>query len=467
MSSETHSRVAAPAVARLFGTDGVRGLANADLTPELALAVAVAAAHVLVESREGGVAAARARGTRPVAVVGRDPRASGEFLEAAVTAGLASAGLDVIRVGVIPTPGVAYLTQTLRADLGVTISASHNAMPDNGIKLFDRFGYKLSDEVEEQIEARIHEPWQRPVGAGVGRVYDDSEAVVRYIDHLVGTAPARLDGLRVVVDCAHGSASRVAPEVYRRLGARVHTLGAEPNGLNINDDIGSTHPAQLQKMVVEIGADLGIAHDGDADRCLAVDADGQLVDGDQILAICALAMREAGHLTDDTVVSTVMANLGFKLAMAEQGVTLVETAVGDRYVLEVMRRDGFTLGGEQSGHVLFTRHATTGDGTLTAVQLMARMAVTGRTLADLAAVMNRLPQLLINVRVEDKGKADGSVELAEAVANAERTLGSTGRVLVRPSGTEPIVRVMVEAADPVAARDVAESLAEVVGRVLG
>ena len=452
--------------ARLFGTDGVRGLANADLTPELALGIAVAAAHVLVESRDGGVAAARARGTRPVAVVGRDPRASGEFLEAAVTAGLASAGLDVIRVGVIPTPGVAYLTQTLRADLGVTISASHNAMPDNGIKLFDRFGYKLSDEVEEQIEARLAEPWQRPTGGGVGRVYDDPQAVVRYIDHLVGTAPARLDGLRVVVDCAHGSASTVAPEVYRRLGARVYTLGAEPNGLNINDEVGSTHPEQLQKMVVDLGADLGIAHDGDADRCLAVDADGQLVDGDQILAICALALREAGELVDDTVVSTVMANLGFKLAMAGQGVSLVETAVGDRYVLEVMLRDGFVLGGEQSGHVLFTRHATTGDGTLTAVQLMARMAATGRPLGDLAGVMDRLPQLLINVRVEDKSKADGSVELADAVAAAEVRLGATGRVLVRPSGTEPIVRVMVEAADQVVAREVAESLAEVVARAL-
>jgi phosphoglucosamine mutase len=398
--------------------------------------------------------------------VGRDPRASGEFLEAAVAAGLASAGLDVIRVGVIPTPGVAYLTQTLRADLGVTISASHNAMPDNGIKLFDRFGYKLSDDIEEQIEARIGEPWQRPTGGGVGRVYDDPQAVVRYIDHLVGCAPHRLDGLRVVVDCAHGSASAVAPEVYRRLGARVYTLGAEPNGLNINDEVGSTHPEQLQKMVVDLGTDLGIAHDGDADRCLAVDADGQLVDGDQILAICALALRESGGLVDDTVVSTVMANLGFKLAMAEQGVRLVETAVGDRYVLEVMLRDGFVLGGEQSGHVLFTQHATTGDGTLTAVQLMARMAATGRPLADLAAVMDRLPQLLINVRVQDKAKAESSAELSAAVATAEARLGSTGRVLVRPSGTEPIVRVMVEAADQVVAREVAEELAAVVERLL-
>ncbi len=464
--NEPNSRVAASAAARLFGTDGVRGLANTDLTPELALGIAVAAAHVLVESRDGGVAAARARGTRPVAVVGRDPRASGEFLEAAVTAGLASAGLDVIRVGVIPTPGVAYLTQTLRADLGVTISASHNAMPDNGIKLFDRFGYKLPDEIEAQIEARLDEPWQRPIGGGVGRVYDDPQAVVRYVDHLVGTAPYRLDGLRVVVDCAHGSASAVAPEVYRRLGARVYTLGAEPNGLNINDNIGSTHPEQLQKMVVDLGADLGIAHDGDADRCLAVDADGQLVDGDQILAICALALREAGTLTKDTVVSTVMANLGFKLAMADQGITLVETAVGDRYVLDVMLRDGFVLGGEQSGHVLFTEHATTGDGTLTAVQLMARMAATGRPLGDLAAVMDRLPQLLINVRVQDKSKADGSPELAAAIASAEERLGATGRVLVRPSGTEPIVRVMVEAADQLMAREIAESLAAVVERVL-
>jgi phosphoglucosamine mutase len=346
------------------------------------------------------------------------------------------------------------------------LSASHNPMPDNGIKLFDRFGYKLPDDVEEQIEARLGEQWSRPTGAGVGRVYDDPDAVVRYVDHLVGTAPARLDGLRVVVDCAHGAASAVAPEVYRRLGARVHTVGAEPNGLNVNDGVGSTHPEQLQKMVVELGADLGIAHDGDADRCLAVDADGQLVDGDQILAICALALREAGRLTDDTVVTTVMANLGFKLAMADQGVRLSETLVGDRYVLEVMLREGFVLGGEQSGHVIFAEHATTGDGTLTAVQLMARMAATGRPLADLAAVMDRLPQLLINVRVADKSKADSSPELAAAVAEAEQRLGRTGRVLVRPSGTEPIVRVMVEAADQVVAREVCERLAGVVHSAL-
>jgi phosphoglucosamine mutase len=340
-------------------------------------------------------------------------------------------------------------------------------MPDNGIKLFDRDGFKLPDEVEEQIEGRLRERWARPTGAGVGRVYDDHEAVIRYVDHLVGCSPARLDGLRVVVDCAHGAASSVAPEVYRRLGARVHTLGADPNGLNINDGVGSTHPEQLQHTVVELGADVGIAHDGDADRCLAVDADGNLVDGDQILAVCALALREAGRLAADTVVSTVMANLGFKLAMAEQGLSLVETVVGDRYVLEAMRRDGFVLGGEQSGHVVFADHATTGDGTLTAVQLMARMAATGRPLAELASVMTRLPQTLVNVRVGDRAATQASPELAEAVAAAQQRLGSSGRVLVRASGTEPIVRVMVEAADQAIAAEVAQDLAAVVARVGG
>jgi len=452
----------APA-ARLFGTDGVRGLANADLTPELALGIAVAAAHVLVESRDGGVAAARARGTRQVAVVGRDPRASGEFLEAAVTAGLASAGLDVIRVGVIPTPGVAYLTQTLRADLGVTISASHNAMPDNGIKLFDRFGYKLPDEIEEQIEARMGEPWQRPTGGGVGRVYDDPQAVVRYIDHLVGCAPHRLDGLRVVVDCAHGAASAIAPEVYRRAGAEVIAIAAEPDGLNINDGVGSTHLDLVRRAVLEHGADLGIAHDGDADRCLAVDASGGDVDGDRILAILALAMRDANELTANTLVATVMSNLGLHLAMRDAGIAVRTTAVGDRYVLEELRAGGYALGGEQSGHVVLPAHATTGDGLLTALRLMARMAATRQPLAELASVVTVLPQVLENVHVVDKEAVAASDDVRTAVADAERELGDTGRVLLRPSGTEQLVRVMVEAATADQAKAIAVRLAEVVG----
>ena len=436
---------------RLFGTDGVRGLANADLTPELALALSLSAAHVLRV------------GHRPVAVVGRDPRASGEMLEAAVVAGLAGAGADVVRLGVLPTPAVAYLTTALGADLGVMLSASHNPMPDNGIKLFDARGWKLADEVEDEIEARMSEAWTRPTGAGVGRVTDAPDAVERYVAHLVDSAP-RLDGLRVVVDCANGAASAAGPEALRRAGAEVVAIHAEPDGLNINDGCGSTHPGDLLAAVVESGADAGIAHDGDADRCLAVDAGGELVDGDHILAICALALRERGALAKDTVVATVMANLGFKLAMRERGIEVVETAVGDRYVLEALRDGGYSLGGEQSGHVVFPDAATTGDGILTALRLLGRVAETGRPLADLAGVMRRLPQILLNVPVADRSRTSPAVDAAVEAAAAE--LGATGRILVRPSGTEPLVRVMVEAADERLAAGVARRVASVVEREL-
>jgi len=442
-------------VGRLFGTDGIRGVANVDLTAELALDVSVAAAHVLGEA--GAFA-----GHRPVAVVGRDPRASGEFLESAVVAGLASAGVDVLRLGVLPTPAVAYLTGTYGADLGVMLSASHNPMPDNGIKFFAKGGHKLDDTLEDAVEGRMREAWDRPTGAGVGRVRDSAEGFGLYVGHVLGSAAARLDGLRVVVDCANGAASRTAPEALRRLGADVVTVHAEPDGLNINDGCGSTHPQSLQEAVVAQGADAGIAHDGDADRCLAVDADGRLVDGDQILAVLALAMRDAGTLREDTVVSTVMSNEGFRLAMHEAGVTVVDTAVGDRYVLEAMRAGGFTLGGEQSGHVVMLQHATTGDGLLTAVHLLARVARTGRTLADLASVVRRLPQVLVNVDGVDKSRVDTADGLRTAVAQAEAELGDTGRVLLRPSGTEPLVRVMVEAGTEEQARVVAERLAGVV-----
>ncbi|TXS56471.1 phosphoglucosamine mutase, partial [Streptomyces sp. t39] len=416
---------------RLFGTDGVRGVANADLTAELALGLSVAAAHVLAE-------AGTFAGHRPTAVVGRDPRASGEFLEAAVVAGLASAGVDVLRVGVLPTPAVAYLTGALGADLGVMLSASHNAMPDNGIKFFARGGHKLADELEDRIEQvyeqhRTGEPWDRPTGAGVGRVKEYDEGFDKYVAHLIAVLPNRLDGLRIVLDEAHGAASRVSPEAFTRAGAEVVTIGAEPDGLNINDGCGSTHLGLLKAAVVEHGADLGIAHDGDADRCLAVDAAGEEVDGDQILAVLALAMREAGTLRGDTVVATVMSNLGFKLAMEREGVELVQTAVGDRYVLEAMKEKGYALGGEQSGHVIVLDHATTGDGTLTGLMLAARIAATGRSLADLAGVMERLPQVLVNVRDVDKSRVTTSAELSQAVAEAERELGATGRVLLRPS----------------------------------
>ncbi|MGW5095310.1 phosphoglucosamine mutase [Streptomyces nodosus] len=450
---------------RLFGTDGVRGVANADLTAEMALGLSVAAAHVLAE-------AGTFEGHRPTAVVGRDPRASGEFLEAAMVAGLASAGVDVLRVGVVPTPAVAHLTGALGADLGVMLSASHNAMPDNGIKFFARGGHKLADELEDKIEAvyaehRTGAPWDRPTGAGVGRVTSYDEGFERYVDHLLEVLPNRLDGLKVVLDEAHGAASRVSPEAFTRAGAEIITIGAEPDGLNINDGCGSTHLDQLKAAVVEHGADLGIAHDGDADRCLAVDHMGEEVDGDQILAVLALAMRERSVLRSDTVVATVMSNLGFKLAMEREGIALVQTGVGDRYVLEEMKDKGYALGGEQSGHVIILDHATTGDGTLTGLLLAARVAQTGRTLRDLASVMERLPQVLVNVPDVDRSKVATSAELAAAVTEAEDELGSAGRVLLRPSGTEPLVRVMVEAADIDQAQAVAGRLADAVKSALG
>jgi len=442
-------------VGSIFGTDGVRGLANRDLTAELALDLSVAAAHVL-----GDVGAFE--GHRPTAVVGRDPRASGEFLSAAVVAGLASAGVDVLDVGVLPTPAVAYLTAALGADLGAVISASHNPMPDNGLKFLARGGHKLADELEDAIEGRLRESWERPIGATVGRVRQDATAGERYVEHLLSTPPHRLDGLRVVVDAAHGAAYQVAPEVLRRAGAEVIAIGDQPDGLNINDGFGSTHLDPLRAAVREHGADVGVALDGDADRCLAVDAAGDVVDGDQILAVLALAMREAGQLLDDTAVVTVMTNLGFRIAMAREGVTVIETAVGDRYVLEAMKAGGFSLGGEQSGHVIMLDHATTGDGTLTALQLMARVAATGKPLGELASVMDRLPQVLLNVKGVDRAGVSACLPLQEAVRAAEAELGSTGRVLLRPSGTEPVVRVMVEATEKVQADAVAARLADVV-----
>jgi phosphoglucosamine mutase len=443
---------------RLFGTDGVRGLANAELTPELGMSVAVAAARVLAE---------RDRSHRPVAVVGRDPRASGEMLEAAVTAGLASAGADVLRAGVLPTPAVAYLVGELGADLGVMISASHNPMPDNGIKLFAEGGHKLADTVEDAIEARLYEPGSRPVGAEVGRVRDLVDAGERYLGHLrlAGAGDTPLAGLRVVVDCANGAAAELAPEAYRRAGAEVIAIHAAPDGLNINDHCGSTYLDEVTGAVREHRADLGIAHDGDADRCLAVTADGATVDGDQIMAVLALALRERGELVEDTLVATVMSNLGLHLAMRDAGITVRTAAVGDRYVLEELRAGGFALGGEQSGHLVLPAYATTGDGVLTALRLMARMAVTGRTLADLGSVMVALPQVLINVRVTDKATVAAAAEVRDAVAKAEVELGDRGRVLLRPSGTEQLVRVMVEAPTRDLAERIGEQLATVVASV--
>ncbi|MDQ2707788.1 MAG: phosphoglucosamine mutase [Actinomycetota bacterium] len=441
---------------RLFGTDGVRGLANAELTPELGMAVASAAARVLAESD---------RSHRPVAVVGRDPRASGEMLEAAVLAGLASAGADVLRAGVVPTPAVAQLTAELNADLGVMISASHNPMPDNGIKLFAAGGHKLPDALEDAVEARLYEPHDRPTGDRVGRVRDLADAHERYLRHVLRALPVgrTLDGLRVVVDCANGAASALAPEAYRRAGADVVAIHAHPDGLNINAGCGSTYLDEVCTAVREHGASLGVAHDGDADRCLAVTASGDVVDGDQIMAVLALAMRDAGELTADTLVATVMSNLGLHLAMAEAGIAVRTTAVGDRYVLEELRAGGFAMGGEQSGHLVLPRYATTGDGILTALLLMARMAVTGRELAELAGVMAVLPQVLVNVPVADKATVATSARVRDAVAEVESELGKRGRVLLRPSGTEQLVRVMVEAPSKPVAQRLARQLADVVG----
>jgi phosphoglucosamine mutase len=442
---------------RLFGTDGLRGLANGDLTPELAMAVSVAVAHVL---------AVDAAGPRPTLLLGRDPRASGEMLEAAVCAGATAVGTDVLRVGVLPTPAVAYLTAKTGADFGIMLSASHNAMPDNGIKVFARGGHKLPDDVEAEIESALahnaSRDWTRPVGAGVGRVRDLDDGASAYLDHLAASLPHRLDGLRVVVDGAHGAASDVAPALYRRAGAEVIAVACAPDGLNINDGVGSTHIEKLSKAVVEHGADLGIAHDGDADRCLAVASDGSIVDGDQIMAVLALAMKDAGTLTEDTLVATVMSNLGLHLAMREHGVSLLTTSVGDRYVLEALREHGLALGGEQSGHVVMPSHATTGDGLLTALHLMARMASTGEPLHKLASVMTRLPQVLINVKVKDKAAVAASAAVADAVAEGEALLADDGRVLLRPSGTEKVVRVMVEARTPDQAEKIAQRIAAVV-----
>jgi phosphoglucosamine mutase len=439
---------------RLFGTDGVRGVANRELTAELALALGAAAARRLASSDEGG---------RHVAVIGRDPRASGEMLEAAVLAGVTSQGVDALRVGVLPTPAVAYLTSAYDADFGVMISASHNPMPDNGIKIFGPGGHKLDDDTEDQIEELVAAgPGLRPVGAAIGRVVDAGDAVERYLRHVGKAGTQRLDGLTVVVDCAHGAASEAAPRAYRAAGARVIEINADPDGLNINHLCGSTHLDSLRAAVLNHGADLGLAHDGDADRCLAVDANGLLVDGDAIMVVLAVAMREAGELASDTLVTTVMSNLGLHLAMRAAGVEVRTTAVGDRYVLEELRSGEFSLGGEQSGHIVMPALGSTGDGIVTGLRLMTRMAQTRSPLAALASAMQSLPQVLINVEVADKATAAAAPSVQAAVDEAAAELGDTGRILLRPSGTEPMIRVMVEAPDEDVAQRVAARVAAAV-----
>ena len=462
----------------LFRTDGVRGIAGHDVTAALALDLSVAAAAVLGRHGEGGSGdPGVARPGIPVAVVGRDPRASGGFLEAAVVAGLASAGVDVLLLGVIPTPGVAYLTQALGAAFGVVISASHNPASYNGIKFFGPGGAKLPSDMEDRIEARLRSAQPSPANTFFGKVADASTEHERYLDHLLSTLPApherlpgrtpprardlparpqALAGLRIVADCAHGAAYRIAPEALRRAGAEVVTIGAEPDGLNINDSYGSTSLGTVAAAVVEYGADAGVAYDGDADRCLAVDADGQPVDGDQILTLLATELKESGRLAHDGVVVTVMSNQGFHVAMREVGITVIETPVGDKHVSAAMLDGGYVLGGEPSGHIIMGEYAATGDGILTSLQLLAAVNRRGITMATAAKMMRKFPQLLVNVPGDASQLGPG---VAAAVSRAESKLGGNGRVLVRPSGTEPAIRLMVQAADADLAEQVIGQLA--------
>jgi phosphoglucosamine mutase len=443
---------------RLFGTDGVRGLANAELTPELALALGRAAVGALERQQSG----------RPLVAVGRDPRASGLLLESALVAGILSAGGDAMLAGVLPTPAIAFLTRHYRASAGAVISASHNPMPDNGIKFFGPEGFKLPDALEDRIEAGLALEGQgapRPVGAEVGSARPAPDAAEVYLDHLLEGIPD-LGGLQVVVDCANGAAARIAPEAYRRAGAGVEAIAAEPDGHNINHGCGSTHPELVREAVVRRGAAVGLAHDGDADRLVAVDERGELIDGDVILAIAALDERERGGLPTGTVVTTVMTNLGFRRAMAEHGIEVVQTAVGDRYVLESMRSGGHTLGGEQSGHIIFLDRATTGDGILTGLKLLSIVARSSKPLSELARVMRRLPQVLVNVRVAAREGLQSSDVTWHAVSEEQARLGERGRVLVRASGTEPLVRVMVEAESQDEAQGVAQRLSSVIEREL-
>ncbi len=446
-------------MARLFGTDGVRGVANRDLTVNLATNLAQAAAIVLGES-------ARSEGRRPVAVIGRDPRISGEYLAAAVASGLASSGVDVFDAGVIPTPATAFLTGDIKADFGVMISASHNPAPDNGIKFFASGGHKLPDEVEDQIELAMTQTPLSPIGAAVGRVQRFADAEDRYLVHLLGALPNTLDGLKIVIDCAHGAASGISPQVFADSGAKVIVIGNDPDGFNINSGYGSTNLSALQSAVLEHEADMGFAHDGDADRCLAVDHTGAIVDGDQLMVILALALKARGELARNTLVATVMSNLGLRLAMAEAKIELIETKVGDRYVLEQIREGGYTLGGEQSGHIIFSRYATTGDGILTALMVAAEVKASGKTLQQLASQMVSYPQVLVNVKNVDRTRVDSDSGLQQIVAEATAELGASGRVLLRASGTENLVRVMVEANDEGTAHSWADRIARVVEKNL-
>jgi phosphoglucosamine mutase len=444
----------------LFGTDGVRGLANHELTADLALHLAQAASQVLTQGRHADEV--RREGRKPRAIVARDPRISGEFLSAAVSAGLASSGIDVLDAGILPTPAAAFLVKDIRADFGVMISASHNHAADNGIKFFSYGGTKLPDVVEQRIEKALTGPKLLPTGGGVGRIRRFADAEDRYVLHLLATVNQSLAGLHVVIDCAHGAAAGISPRAFNDAGAQVTVIGSDPDGLNINEGCGSTDLALLKQTVVDTGADLGIAHDGDADRCLAVDAAGNVIDGDHIMAILGVSLNRQGKLAHSTVVATVMSNLGLEIALESHGIALRRSSVGDRYVLEDMESGHFNFGGEQSGHIIFADHSTTGDGLLTGLQLAAEMAHTGKTIAELAAVMTALPQILVNVGGVDLARLDTDSRIAGLVTELEAELGDTGRILLRPSGTEPLVRIMVEAATQEHAESVATRIADLV-----
>lgn len=443
---------------KYFGTDGVRGIANKELTAEMAYQIGRCGGYVLA----GQV-------PKPKVVIGMDTRISGVMLESALVAGMLSIGADVIRLGVVTTPAVAYLTRLLKADAGVMISASHNPVEDNGIKFFGSDGFKLSDETELRIEELMDkevDELPRPIGGGLGTVTVDNESKFNYLAHLKTTIGTSFEGLKIVLDCANGAAYELAPKLFRELGAEIHTIGAEPNGLNINDHCGSTHPEKLKEEVIRLGADLGLAFDGDADRLIAIDEKGEEVDGDYILCICGDAMNRAGKLKDSTIVSTVMSNFGFYKATAKLALNTQQTAVGDRYVMAEMIRGGYNLGGEQSGHVIFLDYNTTGDGILTAIQLVDTMKAAGKPLSELKKVMKQYPQVLVNVRVQDKSRFAGNTAIEEAIASVERQLGDNGRVLVRPSGTESLIRVMAEGPEKAELEQLVAQIASVVEKEL-
>lgn len=447
---------------RLFGTDGARGIANTELSPELAFKLGKA-----------GVAVLKKENKRPIVVIGRDTRISGDMLENAITAGILAAGGNVIKVGVIPTPAVALLTRKYGADAGVVISASHNPFEYNGIKFFNGEGYKLADELEERIEdiiLRDIEDERRTSGEGIGRCLDgDEDGEKLYIDYLLSTVDFTLEGKKIVLDCANGAAYRIAPEVYRMLGADVTVIGNEPNGININDNIGSTHPDKLCKKVIEIGADMGFAYDGDADRLIVVDEKGKIVDGDRTICICAKLLKERGELAGNRITATVMSNIGLHRFAEKIGAKVEVTSVGDRYVIESMRKTGCVIGGEQSGHIIFLNHATTGDGILSSLQFLGSVLKSGKKVSDLASEVVLYPQVLVNARVKNENKKifDDDVEIKDAISKIEEELKGNGRVLIRPSGTEPLVRVMLEGEEEKRLEELAADLANMISSKFG